>query len=98
MNTLAMPMKTSLVTVSSKIGSEPVSQEYPVNHPDGAQSKEILAAAFNLFQRIGGIVMETESEWWFCPIHMLTEPVKFEVRSVILADASALKSGPQFLQ
>lgn len=94
---LAVPAENVLVEVSAQTeDGKDISQTYPLSVQKGSKDGQILAAAYGMFKQTGGILVDADNgDLLFYVGVRLKGPIRFTLKKVVLADATALPRTPQ---
>jgi hypothetical protein len=99
---IATPPKTTMVEVSGVLeNGEKIVQIYPIQHPSGWSTQQIVMAAFGMLKQVGGILVDTDGSGLdFYLGSKFSGPMHIEIKNVALIGSEALMSlkRPHLLQ
>ena len=98
MSQLSVPVTVTKVTVSSTYNGEELSQDIPVQHPQGVEEALVIAQALMHFKQMGGFMIDTPTGMKFYMASKLDAPINFKVSTIQLAGVNDLPKTPASLR
>jgi hypothetical protein len=96
---LAVPAEQVHVLCQAESVDGPVEQTIVLPAPKGVPREQIIQAAIALFRQQGGFIQGDlmNGEGIYYPALTLRSPIRFTIKSVVLAGADALPGGQKLL-